>query len=116
MANAKKLCRRYATPPIVCFLGVGGLVLALTGSWSYALGTLRGPFAGAVARDWQSCCADSSWSIAPFAISSLMIGLAVQVLFHPKARVLAIGRAVVWWLSSLAWFFAALLSYGHALE
>jgi len=100
MTTAKDFARSYVAPPTTGFLLTGGLVVLITGSWQYAFGVIRGPFAGAVARDWQSCCADSSWSIAPYAISSVAFGLAVQLLFHPQSRVLSIGRSVIWWASS----------------
>lgn len=82
----------------------------------YALGVLLGPFAGAVARDWQSCCAANSWSIAPYAIGVLVLALVIQLTIRSQARAARIARATLWWIGCSAWFLAAVLSYGHALE
>jgi hypothetical protein len=107
---------QYALAPVLAFLCVSCLVLSITGSAPYAVGAILGPFAGAVARDWQSCCAENSWAIAPYAFASLGIGLTVQLLWHPEGRALRFLRALVWWLASASWFVAAILSYAHALE
>ena len=108
--------RRFLVPPLAWFVLSGGLVLALTGSWSHAFGVLLGPFAGAVARDWQDGCAESSWAIAPSAIAGLAIGPATQPRLRPKGGWLALCRSAVRWLCSFSRFWAARVSCRHALE
>ncbi len=97
-------------------LCVAGLVLALTGSASNAVDVALGPFAGAAARSWQSCCAENAWAIAPYASASLGAGLAVRWLWRPERRALVLGRDALWLLAALSWYGAAVLSYLHALE
>jgi len=107
---------KHLTPVLVGFVVTGGSVLAVTRSVPHALGVLLGPFAGAVARDWQSCCAANSWSIAPYAVGVLALALVMQVTIRSQARSARIARATLWWIGCSAWFLAAILSYGHALE
>lgn len=108
--------RKHLIPLLVGFVVTVGLVLVMTGSMQLALGVVLGPFAGAVARDWQSCCAENSWNIAPYAVSAVAVALLVQVVIRPDSKTMRCTLATLWWIGCIAWFLAALLSYAHALE
>ena len=108
--------RRELWAPLAGFLVTAGLVLSFSGSWANAARVILGPFAGAYARDWQSCCARWSWQLLPFAAGALALGFLVQARVAPTGRMAVIVRKLVWVLCTAAWFVAALLSYAHALE
>ena len=97
-------------------LVVAVCVLLLTRSPLYGLGVLLGPFAGGVARDWQSCCARNSLALAPYGIAGLLAGCAVQLAVSPRTPTRVWIRRIAWGLGCATWFACALLSYGHALE
>ena len=84
-------------------------------AWTTA-GTLLGPFTGAISREWQSCCAENSWSLLPYAGAALGAGLFVQFLPLPSGRVWDWLRLCAWTFGWLAWFGSGILSLGHALE
>lgn len=94
----------------------GGIVFALTGSSSSSFGLLLGPFAGGFARDWQSCCAQNSFAIAPYAIGGLVLASGIQVRVRPEGKLRRALRVGAWWLAVVGWFLAGLISYAHALE
>lgn len=78
--------------------------------------TLLGPFTGAIAREWQSCCAENSWGLLPWAGAELAVGLLIQVVPLPSGRWWERLRLVAWSLGWFAWFASGILSLGHALE
>ena len=98
------------------FIIAASIVLATTGSLSRALLVVSGPFAGAVARDGQSCCLANSWSIAPYALAGVVVGLTARLGIQANGRFWATVRSVLWWAGMFGWFCAALLSYMHSLE
>ena len=79
-------------------------------------GTLLGPFTGAIAREWQACCAANSWSLLPYAAIELGVCLLVQVAPLPSGTWWERLRLFAWSLGWLAWFGSGILSLGHALE
>lgn len=90
---------------------------ALGGSWTVALATILGPWAGAFARDWQSCCAGFSSSLFWISGPLLLVGIGVQ--FVPIGRLAHWERRLkdwAWSLGWVAWFGASWVSYLHAVE
>ena len=81
-----------------------------------ASGAALGPFAGAISRGWQECCAQWSWVLLPFGAAPLIGGIVVQRLVAPTSRGARRTRAIVWSLGSGAWFVCGFLSLGHALS
>jgi len=116
MSDERSAWWRRLDPAVFCFASVAVSVLALTGSWRYALGVALGPFAGGVARDWQSCCADNSLSLAPHAAAGVVLGALVRIVGRRRGVVMRRVGATAWGLGSLGWFLAAIVSYAHALE
>jgi hypothetical protein len=92
------------------------LTLVFTRSWIYAAGIALGPFAGASAREWQSCCAQNSWSLAPYGLGFLLSGFAVQLLFRPTSPSIDRLRRIAWSSAWIGWCCCGVFSYGHALE
>jgi hypothetical protein len=74
-------------------------------------GTILGPFTGALARDWQSCCTRFSLSLLPWAGGMLALGLALQV-----GRRRTAWRLAAWSLAWTVWFTSGLLSFLHAFS
>jgi hypothetical protein len=74
-------------------------------------GTILGPFTGALARDWQSCCTRFSLFLLPWAGGALALGVALQVARRP-----AWWRLVAWGLGWTVWLGAGLLSFAHAFS
>lgn len=116
MSDVRRAWWKRLDPAVIGFASVAGLALALTGSWRYALGVVLGPFAGGVARDWQSCCAENSLSLAPYAAGGIVLGALARIVGRRRGTVMRRVGATAWGLGSFGWFFAALVSYGHALE
>ena len=79
-----------------------------------AFGTPLGPFTGALARDWQSCCTEFSAHLLPYSLALLLPAIAIQWIGTPERHVGL--RLVGWALGWLAWFFSGLVSFGHALS
>jgi hypothetical protein len=116
MTPAPRITWRHARIAGVACLSFGLLVLVLTSSPAYAAGVILGPFAGGFTREWQSCCAQNSLSLAPFAVGGLLAGAAVQLAVPPSTPLLVRLRAIAWGTACASWCAFALFSYGHALE
>lgn len=107
---------------VAVWAAVAGLVLAAThfgdGQQGIAptLAVPLGPLAGGFVRDWQSCCATNSWSLLPWALAIWAPGMLAAFLLQPTTRARLVLRWILWGLGWFAWFFAAILSYLHALE
>ena len=108
--------KSYALPPLLVYAATAGLVLAITRSVAFAAGSALGPFAGGYARDWQTCCQENSWSLAPYAFGGVALAIAVRVLLRQPSRLQRALGSSSWWAGWLVWFLCALISYGHALE
>ena len=93
------------------------LVLLFTGRPLIALGTVLGPMAGPVARnwpEWDGCCISNGIEMLPWGVGSLVLAFSTQWLLP-----VAWGRwpRLAGWILGLAgWCFCGLLTYGHALE
>ncbi len=81
-----------------------------------AVAPLSGPFIGAIARDWQSCCAANSWSLLPVAGAALAVACLVQFLPLGAGRAWDRLRPSCWTAGWLIWFGSGIFSLGHALE
>lgn len=77
------------------------------------LGTLGGPFVGAIARDAQRCCLEFSAWLAVWCAPVLLLGLAAQFTAWPPA---AWARLTLWILGWLVWFLGGVVSFAHALS
>ena len=113
-AAAPRITRQHAWAALWTALPFVLLVLALTGRPLIALGTVLGPMAGPVARDWQSCCAQFGYEILPVGLGSLALAFATQWL--PFAAWNGRPRIAGWVLGIAGWCFCGLVSYAHALE
>ena len=91
------------------FYSVGRIALS-------ALAPLSGPFIGAIARDWQSCCAANSWSLLPVAASVLAAACLMQFVPLGTGRGWERLRLSCWIAGWLFWFGSGIFSLGHALE
>ena len=80
------------------------------------LGTITGPFVGAIARNGQSCCLNASIELAWYSGPFLAACLFAQVIPLPFHRGQRIVRLTLWTLGWLAWFLSGIVSYGHALS
>jgi hypothetical protein len=107
---------RHAALAGIAYLLSAGLVLAAFRSPLRAAEVALGPFAGGVAREWQSCCAANSLALAPYASALLAAGVAAQFLLVPVSPWRARLRLFVWGAAWLGWFLFGVLSYLHALE
>jgi hypothetical protein len=116
MSNGPRLSRRHAWIAGVVILFFAVLTLIATRSPVYAVEIALGPFAGAVARDWEGGCARDSWSLAPYAVSLLLAGFIVQVLVPPGTPWRDRIRGLAWWLACVGWCCFGVRSYLVALE
>lgn len=79
------------------------------------IGVVSGPFTGAIARHFQSCCLDFSLSILPWCAAFLGAGVLFQEVPLPFQRFAHATRLTLWCLGLLGWFGGALVSFLHAL-
>jgi hypothetical protein len=85
------------------------------------LGTITGPFVGAISRGAlmsgrQHCCFQNSLYLAATCGPMLLAGIAVQFLPVARGWTLYCLRMALWALGWLVWFGGGLLSFGHALS
>ena len=81
-----------------------------------ALASISGPFTGAIARHFQSCCWDFSLSIFPYSAALLGIGVLAQIVAMPWKCCERAMRLTAWCLGLLGWFGGIVLSFAHALS
>ena len=77
------------------------------------VGIVLGPFAGAFAREWQSCCLEWSWHLAPYALVPLAAGVSLQVVPMRAGRAWLVIRRP--FLSDVALAIRAVLRIGSTL-
>ena len=87
-------------------------------NWNVAatVGCVSGPFTGAIARGFQSCCWRFSVELFPYCAGLLLGGAAFQFLPLPLRRPWSVLRLAVWCGGLLGWFGGGLVSFGHALS
>jgi hypothetical protein len=112
---ASRFDKRHGWILVFILLAFGVTNYFVTDSLRIASGTVLGPFIGAFARDWQSCCTAFSWTLAPWAGAALMVAVVAQM--WPRAGTTTpLWRYVVWGLGWAAWCFTGWVSFLHALE
>lgn len=79
------------------------------------LGTITGPFVGAIARNGQGCCLAASISLAVVCGPVLALGLLAQVVPLPFRRGRGGVRLALWAVGWLVWLAGGIVSLGHAL-
>jgi hypothetical protein len=82
---------------------------------SATLASISGPFTGAIARQFQSCCWDFSLTIFPYSAAFLGFGVLAQIVAMPWKCCERATRLTAWCLGLLGWFGGVLLSFAHAL-
>ena len=80
------------------------------------LGAVSGPFTGAIARHFQSCCWRFSLGLFPYCAVFLGVGLLFQPIPLPFPRIERGVRLMMWCIGLLGWFAGAPASFLHALS
>jgi hypothetical protein len=80
------------------------------------IGAVSGPFTGAIARQFQSCCWKFSLAVFPYSALILGAGVICQIIPLPFRRLERAVRLTLWCIGLLGWFGGALLSFAHALS
>jgi len=78
-------------------------------------GTITGPFTGAIARGYQSCCLKVSVTLTAYCAPILLFGVFVQFIRLPEGRLSRTLRMVLWVVGWLVWFLGGILALGHAM-
>ncbi len=81
-----------------------------------SLGTIAGPFTGAIARRGQGCCLAASLNIAMFCGPILATGVLFQLLPEPTTPWGGAPRLLLWACGWFVWFAGGTLSFLHALN
>ncbi len=81
-----------------------------------SVGAISGPFTGAMARDFQSCCWSNSLQLAPYCGGILGLSAMMQVVPLPFQTGQRVVRLALWVLGWLGWFGGVVVSFGHALS
>jgi len=80
------------------------------------IGAFSGPFTGAIARHYQSCCMQFSWGLFPFCASILGVGVVVQAVPLPFPQFERQMRIAMWCVGLFGWFAGIPVSFLHALS
>jgi hypothetical protein len=83
--------------------------------WATA-GAVSGPFTGAIARHFQSCCLQFSWGLFPFCAAFFGVGVVAQVVPLPFPQFERRIRLAMWCIGLLGWFAGIPFSFLHALS
>jgi hypothetical protein len=76
---------------------------------------VTGPFTGAIARNFQSCCLNASLALFPWCLAILVLGAFCQFVPLPFRRGERFFRIGTWVIAMLGWFAGTVLSLAHAL-
>lgn len=130
-ATPRRLFQRFELVHLYVFLGFYLTFAALTyfalnsGSESdrrqnaivtATVGAVSGPFTGAIARNFQPCCLQSSLAIFPYCAFLLGLGVLCQIVPLPFQRFAGATRLTLWCIGLLGWFGGVLVSFLHALS
>ncbi len=87
-------------------------------NWNVAatVGSFSGPFTGAIARHFQSCCWRFSIGLLPYCAAFLAGGVVFQFVPMGRPSVERPIRLGAWIIGLLGWFGGAVVSLGHALS
>jgi hypothetical protein len=85
-------------------------------SLAAAFGAFSGPFAGAIARGFQSCCWKFSLGLFPVCAAFLGGGLMMQIVPLPAFRRQRAVRLTAWCVGLAGWFAGIPVSFLHALD
>jgi len=87
-------------------------------NWNTAatIGSFSGPFTGAIARHFQSCCWKFSVGLFPYCAAFLLGGVVFQFVPIAWPSVERKIRLVAWIAGLLGWFGGGVISFGHALS
>ena len=80
------------------------------------LGAVSGPFTGAIARNFQSCCWHFSVTLFPYCAAFLGAGFVFQIVPLPFQRFERTFRLSIWCFGLLGWFGGVVVSFLHALS
>jgi hypothetical protein len=80
------------------------------------LGAVSGPFTGAIARHFQSCCLRFSLMLVPYCALFIVAGVLVQIVPLPLQHSERTVRLTIWCIGLLGWFGGGLVSFLHALS
>jgi hypothetical protein len=81
-----------------------------------AIGAFSGPFTGAIARGFQSCCWRFALSLFPVCGAILGGGLLFQLVPIPFRRIERPIRISTWCVGLFGWFAGVPVSFLHALS
>lgn len=79
------------------------------------VGSISGPFTGAIARHLQTCCWEFSLRLFPYCAAMLSVGLLFQLIPLPKFRGEQAVRLTLWCVGLFGWFAGIPVSFLHAL-
>ena len=79
------------------------------------IGTITGPFTGAISRGFQDCCLNYSFSIVAYCAPILLLGVAAQFFRMPDRKWARATKMTLWATGWLVWFSGGILSFAHAL-
>jgi len=84
--------------------------------WTVTASAISGPMAGAIARNYQSCCMSFSLSLLPYCGGALLLAALLQFLRLPFGRLNGAVRMTAWGLGVLIWFLGIPASFLHAFS
>jgi hypothetical protein len=87
-------------------------------NWNAAatVGSLSGPFTGAIARHFQACCWKCSVTLFPYCAAFLLGGFTFQFVPIPWEAGQRTLRLVVWSIGLLGWFGGGVVSLVHGVS
>ena len=80
------------------------------------VGSFSGPFTGAIARRFQTCCWQAAMAVFPYSAALLGLGVLAQIVPFRAGRFERSIRLVLWCAGLAGWFGGGVLVFGHALS
>jgi hypothetical protein len=84
--------------------------------WQSTLGTVAGPFTGALSRGLQACCLQFSLTLTIVCGPALLVGILMQFVNFSAQNDYRPLRLVFWVAGWLIWFAGGIVSFAHALS